>query len=83
MTLTTDQQRAVLCMVASELTAELQPVIDELKLINMREAGELLGVGEIRARKLLSTYVDLGERGARVSLKTIKQLISDRTVKGK
>lgn len=83
MTLTPDQERAVLCMVASELTAELQPVIDEVKLVKISEAAELLGVGDKKARQLLGSYVDLGENCARVSLKTVKQLIADRTVNAK
>ena len=68
-------------MVASELTAELQPAIEDVQLLTIRECAELLKVSQETAKRLLGSYVDLGERGARVSLKTVKQLISDRTVK--
>jgi hypothetical protein len=81
MTLTPDQERIVLCMVASELTAELQPVIDGLKLLTLKEAAALLNCGEIKARTLLGQYVDLGERLTRIPLSAVQKLIQDRTVK--
>jgi hypothetical protein len=81
MTLTPDQERAVLEMVASELAQTAAPQLAELQLLTIREAAALLHCSETRARTLLGNYVDLGERLTRVPLSAVKQLIEDRTVR--
>lgn len=63
--------------VVRELAA---PHIAEIQLVTIREAAALLGVGETKARSLISEYVDLGEKSPRVRLATLRQLIDERTM---
>lgn len=81
MTLTPQQERQVLEMVSSEIASAIKPQLDEVRLITIPQAAEILQCGQIKARKLLGSYVDLGERISRVPLSAVKKLIQDRTVK--
>ena len=80
-TLTPEQERVVIEMVAAELAQHAAPRLAELKLLTLKEAAALLNCGEIKARTLLGQYVDLGERLTRIPLSAVQKLIQDRTVK--
>ena len=74
-------------MTISESAAALADAIrremsemETLQLVTIKDAAKLLGVGQRRAKSLLSETVELGQKTKRYKLASIKQLIESRTI---
>ena len=64
---------------ADAIRAELSDT-ESLQLVTIKDAAKLLGVGQRRAKTLLSETVELGQKTKRYKLASIKQLIVNRTI---
>ena len=64
---------------AEAIRAELSDT-ESLQLVTIKDAAKLLGVGQRRAKSLLSETVELGQKTKRYKLASIKQLIASRTI---
>lgn len=64
---------------AEAIRAELSDT-ESLQLVTIKDAAKLLGVGQRRAKSLLSETVELGQKTKRYKLASIKQLIESRTI---
>ena len=53
---------------------------ESLQLVTIKDAAKLLGVGQRRAKSLLSETVELGQKTKRYKLASIKNLIASRTI---
>ena len=71
---------AVVKAAGKELADRAATGIDDLRLVPIRTAAEMLGVSEPKCRALIREYVELGEASRRVRLSTIRQLIEARTI---
>lgn len=80
MKLPTELVNAVIKATAKELADRLAPDLAALQLVTIKQAAELLGVSEPKARALIREYVELGEASKRVSLETLRKLIEARTI---
>lgn len=80
MRLPQDITDAVIRAAAKELADRVTPALDELTLVPIRRAAEMLGVSEPKARALIREYVELGEASRRVRLSTLRRLIEERTI---
>ena len=80
MKLPQDITDAVIRATAKELADRVAPAMDELTLVPIRRAAEMLGVSEPKARALIREYVELGETSRRVRISTLRRLIDDRTI---
>ena len=80
MTLTPEQERAVLGMVADELSTSLYAHIEDFQLLTLKQAANVLNVGERKASALLGNPVVLGEKITRYPLVDIRRIIAERTV---
>jgi len=80
MNLPPDITAAVIKATAIELADRVSPALEELQLVSLKTACEILGVGKTKARSLIAEYVELGEKSPRVSVATLRRLIADRTI---
>lgn len=65
---------------AKVLAERVNGDLDELQLIPLKKAAELLGVSEPKARQLIREFVDLGESSRRVRVSVLKTIIESRTI---
>jgi hypothetical protein len=79
MTLPKEIAAAVVAAAAKELAASVCGQIDDLQLVTIGRAAAILGVSEPKARRLIKSYVDLGEASKRVRVTTLRKLIEERT----
>lgn len=70
----------VVAATAKELADRVTPDLDDLQLVPIRRAADLLGVSEPKARALIREFVDLGEASKRVRLSVLKSIIESRTI---
>jgi hypothetical protein len=75
-----DISAAVIKATAVELANRLERHFDDLELFTIKDVSARLKVTDKTTRALLTEYVELGEASKRVSAKTLRKLIADKTI---
>lgn len=81
MNLPADILDAVIRSAGAQLAARASTQIDDLRLVRISTAAEILGVSQPKARALIREYVELGESSRLVRLSTLRRIIEARTIK--
>lgn len=75
-------QSAITAALGKALCESMRDELEALKLVSLSEAASLLDVSERTVAKLTrGEVVDVGGKGMKVKLSTIKRIINERTLK--
>lgn len=66
--------------VAKELAAEMKGGMEELRLLTLQQAADLLGVSKATVKALVGEVIDLGPQSLRVEHRRVKEIIDSRRV---
>jgi len=80
-TLTPELETRVIAMIADDLANNLRHRSEELECLTMEQGAAKLNVSVQAFRRLVSEYVDLGERTQRVSVRHLNEIIERRTIR--
>jgi NADH/NAD ratio-sensing transcriptional regulator Rex len=85
MTLSTEQQKQILAdataLVANRMWQEIESKIDQIACVSINRAAAAVDLTPQQVRRLLTEYVDFGDKATRVSIAQLNALIASRTVK--
>jgi hypothetical protein len=81
MNLPSEITAAIIKAAGKELADRVSDAVEDLQLVTIRKAAEILCVSEPMARKLIREYVELGEASRRVRLSTLRRIIEERTIR--
>lgn len=69
-------------IIREAVQAAVRDQLDDLRLLSVPQAAELLDVSPDTVRKLTAgEFVDVGGKGLKVKLSTIKRIVAERTIK--
>lgn len=67
--------------IAESVLKYKEDILDSLMLVSVPTAAKLLDVGEDKVRALVAgEFVDVGGKGMKVKLSTIKRIVEERTI---
>jgi hypothetical protein len=74
-----DITQAIVTAAARELADRAAGELDELQLVSIAKAAQVLDVSQSTARRVIREFVDLGEASRRVRISHLRDIIKART----